>query len=156
MAFDRRLLVSLGGFDEALDTEPPLPRGGNLDMFYRVARSGRPFVYEPAMAVFHRHRRTDEELRHQYSTWGTGMMAFVRKSLGADPANRTQLVRLVAWWYGTQSRALIASARGRSPVPIDHAVAELFGGVAGLVWMYPASKRRSATIRAAAMAEAGS
>ena len=46
----------LGGFDEALDTGPPLPGGGDLDIWSRLARAGHPLVYEPRLLVFHRHR----------------------------------------------------------------------------------------------------
>ncbi|CAN5564046.1 hypothetical protein BH18ACT1_BH18ACT1_01860 [soil metagenome] len=147
MAFDRRLLVALGGFDEALDTGPPLPGGGDLDIFYRVARAGRAIAYEPDMLVFHRHRQTWEQLRHQYWTWGTGFLAFVRKSFGSDPANRRQLGLLVGWWFKTQLRALVGSASGRRGTRVDLVAAELAGGVAGLGWEYPASRRRSEAIR---------
>jgi hypothetical protein len=51
MAFDRTLLIELGCFDEALDTGGPLPGGGDLDIFYRILRSGRPMIYEPEYAV---------------------------------------------------------------------------------------------------------
>jgi cellulose synthase/poly-beta-1,6-N-acetylglucosamine synthase-like glycosyltransferase len=33
MAFQRKVLLNLGGFDEALDTGAPLPGGGDLDIF---------------------------------------------------------------------------------------------------------------------------
>ncbi|TJW35466.1 MAG: glycosyltransferase, partial [Mesorhizobium sp.] len=86
MAFDRALLLELGGFDEALDTGAPLPGGGDLDIFYRVLRSGRPMIYEPEYAVYHEHRETIEQLRRQYWTWGLGMMAFLVKSRRTDQA----------------------------------------------------------------------
>src|SRR4029450_4291040 len=47
MAFDRLLLLSLGAFDEALDTGAPLPGGGDLDIFYRLGRAGRVIVSGP-------------------------------------------------------------------------------------------------------------
>lgn len=154
MAYDRALVVELGGFDEALDTGRPLPGGGDLDMFYRVVRAGRPMVYAPDALVFHRHRREEAELRRQYWTWGTGMMAFVHKSWRTDPGNRPQLARLVAWWYASQLRALARSLRagdgakatGAEPLLV---ASELLGGMAGLLWKYPASRRRTEAIRRA-------
>jgi GT2 family glycosyltransferase len=154
MAYDRALLVELGGFDEALDTGRPLPGGGDLDMFYRVVRAGRTMVYAPEALVFHRHRREEAELRRQYWTWGTGMMAFVHKSWRADPGNRSQLEQLVAWWFTTQLRALVRSLRtggGAEATGADPRLvaSELVGGMAGLLWKYPASRRRTEAIRRA-------
>src|SRR5690606_8402984 len=65
----RDAALRLGGFDDALDTGPPLPGGGDLDLMHRVVRAGLPFVYEPRVVVFHRHRRDDEGLRRQYDSW---------------------------------------------------------------------------------------
>lgn len=148
MAFRRDVLLALGGFDEALDTGPPLPGGGDLDIFYRVVRSGRPLVYEPAMLVFHRHRRDHLGLRRQYWSWGTGFMAFVMKTYRTDPSQRRNLQRLVVWWLGYQGRELKRSLRGRSPLPPELVVAELAGGLVGLSGTYPRSVRRTARIRA--------
>jgi GT2 family glycosyltransferase len=72
MAFDVAVMRSIGGFDDALDTGPPLPGGGDLDAFYRVLHAGHVLVYQPEMTVFHRHRRGMDELRRQYWSWGTG------------------------------------------------------------------------------------
>ena len=43
--------AGLGGFDEALDTGPPLPGGGDMDMFYRVLRRARLVIYLPGLLV---------------------------------------------------------------------------------------------------------
>jgi hypothetical protein len=98
MAFDRSLLLSLGGFDEALDTGAPLPGGGDLDIFYRVLRSGRAIVYEPRYAVYHEHRETLPQLRRQYWTWGLGFMAFLTKSRRSDPALKRKQSAILRWW----------------------------------------------------------
>src|ERR1017187_7848104 len=39
MAFSAEVLRRMGGFDEALDTGPAVPGGGDLDIFYRVIRA---------------------------------------------------------------------------------------------------------------------
>lgn len=147
MAFKRQALVDLGGFDEALDTGPPLPGGGDLDAFYRVVRAGHPLVYEPSMLVFHRHRRDLEGLRRQYRSWGAGMMAFVAKTWTTDPSQRWKLERLVWWWVRQQLRELRRAAGEPEPVLRRMVFAELAGGVAGLAGTYPRSQRRSAGIR---------
>jgi glycosyltransferase involved in cell wall biosynthesis len=148
MAFRRDLLVDLGGFDPALDTGPPLPGGGDLDMFYRVVRGGHVLVYEPAALVFHEHRRDLDGLRHQYYTWGLGFMAYVVKHLRSDPEMRSRFRQLITWWLGYQRRNLTASLRGRHPLPPEMVWAELRGGLVGLAGEYGRSERRIAARRA--------
>lgn len=149
MAFDRRLLESLGGFDDALDTGRPLPGGGDLDIFYRVLRSGRPLVYEPAYAVYHEHRETLAQLRHQYWTWGLGMMAFVTKAWRSDPQNRPQLRALIRWWLLDQIRQVTLALVGRRGTDLRFHLAELLGGIQGRAGEYNRSLRRVAAIRSA-------
>jgi glycosyltransferase involved in cell wall biosynthesis len=149
MAFDRATLLRIGGFDDALDTGPPLPGGGDLDIFYRVARTGHPFVYEPQFAVFHEHRRDLPGLRRQYWTWGLAHMAFVMKAHAEDPAYRGRLRLLVLWWFRDQCRQLARSLLGRHVLPPGMVAAELWGGVVGLFGEYSRSRRRVQRIREA-------
>src|SRR5260370_3191400 len=102
MVFSRRVLLELGGFDDALDTGAPLPGGGDLDMFYRVVRAGHPLVREPKMVVYHQHRREYSKLRHQVWTWGLGSMAFVSKSWRTDPTQRPKIRRWILWCLSYQ------------------------------------------------------
>jgi glycosyltransferase involved in cell wall biosynthesis len=142
MAVRRDLVIGLGGFDEALDTGPPLPGGGDLDIFYRVARSDRPVVYEPSMLVFHRHRRERRALRRQYRSWGEGLMAYLVKTYRCEPSERRRIRALMAWWARYQLRALRRSFRRRTPGSPDLVLAELAGGVVGLAGSYGRSLRR--------------
>lgn len=147
MAFRREILLKLGGFDEALDTGAPLPGGGDLDIFYRTIRAGYPLVYEPQYLVFHQHRREKEKLRHQYWTWGLGFMAFVVKSYQNDPPQRSQLHRLVLWWFKYQFRQFKERLKGRHPLPMPMLLSELWGGIVGLLGEYPRSLKRIERIR---------
>ena len=147
MAFDRRLLLDIGGFDEALDTGAPLPGGGDLDIFYRVLRTGRGMVYEPAYAVFHEHRQTMPQLRRQYWTWGLGFMSFLAKCKQADPALRAKHDATARWWFKYQIRTLLTSLLHRRLQYALFALAELRGGVQGLFGEYERSQRRSQRIR---------
>lgn len=148
MAFDRQLLLHLGGFDEALDTGAPLPGGGDLDIFYRVLRSGRPMVYEPRFAVYHEHRETLAELRRQYWSWGLGLMAFLAKSRRSDPALRHRHRAMVAWWFGDQARSLLRSIATSNLRNAGFTLAEIRGGIMGLAGEYDRSRARVAAIRA--------
>lgn len=153
MAFEVAVVRGLGGFDEALDTGPPLPGGGDLDMFFRVLAAGHPLVYEPRMAVFHRHRRGMDELRGQYHSWGTGLAAF----LGArwhDPAERPQVLRLAAWWLQYQRRQVVAAARQGDAVGVRMALAELRGGLMGVGGHRRSQQRMTGRRAAVALAAA--
>jgi glycosyltransferase involved in cell wall biosynthesis len=147
MAFDRSLLLSLGGFDEALDTGAPLPGGGDLDIFYRVLRSGRTMVYEPRYAVYHEHRATIPQLRRQYWTWGLGFMAFLAKSRRHDAALKSKQNAIVRWWLLDKLGAIAGAAcrlRGRE---LGFLVAETWGGIVGIAGEYDRSRARVQKIR---------
>ncbi|MEH1827687.1 MAG: glycosyltransferase [Nostoc sp.] len=147
MSLRRNILLKIGGFDEALDTGATLPGGGDLDIFYRVIRAGYPLVYEPKYLVFHQHRREYAQLRRQYWTWGLGFMAFVVKSYQSDPPQRSQLRRLVWWWFKDQLKQLKNSFRGRHVLPPNMILAELWGGIVGILGEYSRSLRRIEQIR---------
>jgi glycosyltransferase involved in cell wall biosynthesis len=147
MAFRREVLLKLGGFDEALDTGRPLPGGGDLDIFYRVIRAGYSLVYEPQYLVFHQHRRDLAGLRRQYWTWGLGLMAFVVKSYQQDISQRSKLQLLVGWWFKDQLHQLMLSFIGRHVLPPSMILAELGGGVVGLLGEYPRSVKRTEQVR---------
>jgi glycosyltransferase involved in cell wall biosynthesis len=150
MAFRKDLLERIGGFDEALDTGASLPGGGDLDMFYRMIRSGNSIIYEPSYLAFHQHRREISALRRQYRSWGLGMMAFVAKAYQADTGEREKLRRLVAWWLRYQMRLLIRGLKGQKEYRADFIFAELMGGVFGLCGEYGRSLRRIQSIRRSA------
>jgi GT2 family glycosyltransferase len=149
MVFRRRVLVQLGGFDEALDTGAPLPGGGDLDMFYRVVRAGYPLIREPKMVVYHQHRREYLKLRHQVWTWGLGSMAFVSKSWKTDPTQRPKIRRWILWWLSYQLSKVFVPflRRNRKSWPWDLVTSEVAGGVAGLFGEYRRSQARVEAIR---------
>lgn len=121
-------MLELGGFDEALDTGPSLPGGGDTDMLYRVVRAGRPLIYEPEMLGFYRHRREYEQLRRQYSrSWGQGLMAYAGKTYRSDIAQRANLRRLGIWWFGSHLRDILPRLRGKHVLPPDMVLAEHWG-----------------------------
>ncbi|MBD2440129.1 glycosyltransferase family 2 protein [Nostoc sp. FACHB-110] len=148
MAFRRQIVLDLGGFDEALDTGPSLPGGGDHDMFYRVIRAGYTLVYEPKYLVFHEHRRDYLSLRRQYSrSWGLGFTSYVSKCYLSDPQQREKLLRLVWWWIKYELRQLLESLLGKNPLSPDIFLAEFFGGIVGLLGGYPRSCKRIEQIR---------
>jgi glycosyltransferase involved in cell wall biosynthesis len=143
MVFSREALLSLGGFDEALDTGATLPGGGDLDIFYRVLRASHALIYDPRLIVFHQHRRELEKLRRQYWSWGLGFMAFVVKSYRTDKEMQKKFRGLVYWWLRYQVRNLAKASLGRGKMPLSFVVAEIVGGVQGLFGEYDRSRRRT-------------
>ena len=147
MAFDRSLLLRLGGFDEALDTGAPLPGGGDLDIFYRVLRSGRAMVYEPRYAVYHEHRETLPQLKRQYWTWGLGFMAFLAKSRRTDPALKHKQAAILRWWLLDKLADVAVAACRLRFRELGFLTAELWGGIVGMAGEYDRSLRRVQKIR---------
>ena len=149
MVFRRSLMLALGGFDEALDTGPPLPGGGDLDAFYRVVRAGHVIAYEPQLLAFHQHRREMAALRRQYWSWGIGHMAFTAKSYRADPVMRPIIHHLLLWWWTKHQlkEALLCLKPGGPPLGL--VMAEVWGGLDGLAGGYGRSVRRVQRIREA-------
>jgi GT2 family glycosyltransferase len=148
MAFRRDVLLSLGGFDDALDTGSPLAGGGDLDMFYRCIRAGHTLAYEPQCLVFHQHRREFSGLRKQYWSWGSGFMAFIAKSYQTDRNLRPKLRRTVVWWFGYRLCSLKRDAN-LGAIALFMGLVELCGGIAGLMGAYARSQRRVQRIKQA-------
>jgi glycosyltransferase involved in cell wall biosynthesis len=148
MVFRRQLLLDLGGFDEALDTGEPLPGGGDIDMFYRLIRSGQVVVREPKMAVYHQHRRGRAQLRHQMWTWGLSIMAFMSKCYLREPTNRSTIREWIGWWFRYTLRKMTIVYRGQPDRrPADLVLAEIVGAIVGLCGEYQRSRRRVARRR---------
>jgi len=149
MVFRRAALERIGGFDNALDTGAPLPGGGDLDIFYRLVRSGYPLVREPKLLVYHEHRREYTKLRHQMWTWGLGTMAYVNKSWREDVAQRPKIRRWVWWWLCYQLSKVFVPflRRNRARWPWDLVAAEVLGAIVGLCGEYDRSIRRTERLR---------
>jgi hypothetical protein len=124
-----------------------LPGGGDLDIFYRVLRSGRTMVYEPQFAVYHEHRETIAQLRRQYWSWGLGMMAFLVKSSRSDHELRSRHDAMVRWWFVDQTRMLVRAASALRGRDVRFGLNELWGGICGLAGEYDRSCTRTKAIR---------
>jgi GT2 family glycosyltransferase len=74
-AVDRKVVLELGGFDEALGAGS-LSRGGeDTEMFVRVLRAGYDLRFQPAAIVWHLHAVDPRELRKIVFGYGKGMSA---------------------------------------------------------------------------------
>jgi ABC-type polysaccharide/polyol phosphate export permease/GT2 family glycosyltransferase len=98
MAFRISILKEINGFDEALDTGPPLPGGGDLDIFYRVLRSGYKLIYEPRAIVHHQHREEISELHNQLTGHYRSLSAFLFKTMVNEKGWKKSGVVLFTGW----------------------------------------------------------
>ncbi|HEY4415312.1 MAG TPA: glycosyltransferase [Verrucomicrobiae bacterium] len=60
LAFRREAFQKLGGFDVRFGAGAPLKGCDDLEMLYRILKSGHSIVYEPAAIVKHKHRLTSD------------------------------------------------------------------------------------------------
>lgn len=144
MVFSTSLLRSLGGFDEALDTGPPLPGGGDSDMYYRVIRSGHPVVYLPGLAVHHEHRRDMKGLASQYYSWGKTVFALAAKTKRDDPSMHKRHQSQLRYYVQRKVWSLVRALALRGPSTPSLVLAELFGMFHGSTGEYARSEARVA------------
>ena len=147
MVFSTAALRAIGGFDEALDTGPPLPGGGDLDILSRVIRNGGRVVYSPAQVVHHEHRRDLASLRQQHASWGLSVMAFLSAYAGQAPEDRSKRLEFALWWWRHVAFRLACSLAGRYPHPPSVILAEAWGTLKGHFGEYARSKARVARRR---------
>jgi O-antigen biosynthesis protein len=129
MAFHRRVFDEIGTFDPALDVGTPTNAGGDTEMLFRVLAHGHAMVYEPRAINRHRHRVDFAGLERQIFGWGTGMYAFLTRSVLAFPRAWWVLALLGARGLGS---LLVRMARPGN-VPRRLVLAQLKGAIAGPV-----------------------
>lgn len=96
-AVRRSVILDVGGFDEGLGIGSPAGGGEDIDMFLRILRRGHRLVKQPSAVVWHRHRRTVEELDVQIYCYGLGLGAWIFK-LTLGPKTFALLLRRL--WTG--------------------------------------------------------
>jgi GT2 family glycosyltransferase len=148
MAFRRSVFATVGGFDPALDVGTVTNGGGDLEMFFRIIKTGHLLVYEPKAIVRHRHRREYAQLRRQLTDHGIGFYAYLVRSALAYREERAAFVRLGLWWFWYwHARRVIAALTWRKRFPLGLIFAELRGSLIGLR-RYSIARRHAATIEA--------
>jgi GT2 family glycosyltransferase len=107
MAFDRRGVQALGGFDE----RPTLALAGeDNDLCYRWLRAGGSLRYQPDMVVWHHDWREPAEMDRTYLTYGRAHGAFYAKHLYEGDL---QILRFLWWSTRDVARSLAEARRGR-------------------------------------------
>jgi GT2 family glycosyltransferase len=134
MAFRRCLFQNIGTFDPALDVGTPTRGGGDLDMFFRVLKTGNTLVYEPAAVVRHRHRMSYGALYNQIRNNGVGFFSYVSRCVREYPEERRGFLKL-SWWFFVwwNLRRIIWGAFHPGRAPTELYRAELSGSFVGLM-----------------------
>ena len=132
MAFRRRVLDELGGFDPCLGAGTPSRGGEDLEMYFRVLKAGHALVYQPTAVVGHRHRRQMYALFGQIRDHGISFSSYVVRSAIAYPDERWALARLWAWWLAKLGYRVLNPRHAPAGMMRRLALAELIGLLRGL------------------------
>jgi hypothetical protein len=95
MAFDRQLVLDVGGFDDVLGAGRLLAGAEDLDMFCRVLRVGRAVAIEPRSAVHHAHTREDDAYATLHRGYGLGLGGMLNKWVRVHPGTGIVLTWVV-------------------------------------------------------------
>ncbi len=95
MAFRRRALEAIDGFDILLGAGTRSGSGEDILALSSVMLDGWPVVYQPSAIVRHAHRREYTDLRRLQLGYGRGMGAFYASMLAHRPSALAGMVRLV-------------------------------------------------------------
>ncbi|MGZ4987292.1 MAG: glycosyltransferase family 2 protein [Limisphaerales bacterium] len=143
MAFRRCLFQKIGTFDPSLDVGTPTRGGGDLEMFFRVLKTGHTLLYEPGAMVRHRHRISYGALYAQIRNNGVGFFSYVTRCLREYPEERRGFLKLswwFFWWWNIRRCFWGLFHPGKAPLELYRA--ELAGSVSGL---FQYSRAREAT-----------
>jgi glycosyltransferase involved in cell wall biosynthesis/GT2 family glycosyltransferase len=93
MAFDRQLLLDLGGFDVALGPGALAHDGDDVEALLRVILSGRQLAHDPKAIVWHAHPRDYEELEERVWGYGVGYTACLTRAVLDHPGLLVEMAR---------------------------------------------------------------
>jgi glycosyltransferase involved in cell wall biosynthesis len=119
MAFRRRVLLEIGGFDPALGAGSPAKAGADIESFSHAIIRGSRLAYEPRAVCWHDHRAHKAALRKQTFNYGVGCTAILTKWLLRDQKLRSMLLREGA---GLANTAVVGKWRSRH---VPHEISRL-------------------------------
>ena len=133
MAYRRSLFQKIGGFDPALDVGTVTNGGGDLEMFFRVIREHHLLVYNPAVVVKHRHRRSYEKLKTQVTNNGIGFYAYAICGMQTYADQFWPFLKISLFWFVSwHLRRAWISFKHPTKIPSELVWAELWGVFKGL------------------------
>lgn len=116
MAFQREVLVDIGGFHVALGAGTPAMAAEDTFAFTRVLLAQHTVVYQPTALVFHHHRDTRAGLKKQLHGYEIATGAFYAALMSSGPKIMFSVLRLLPTvikqnWREGQIRSLLAGVR---------------------------------------------
>ena len=129
MAFRRRVLETLDGFDTALDVGTPSHGAGDLDVFHRVLLSGATVRYEPKALVWHKHRRDIPALRRQLYDNGRAFGVYLLLLFIRGEVPRFVTANFARLWVQWHLSRVAWRFRRRERLPLPLILAEMWGGL---------------------------
>lgn len=130
----------VGLFDERLGAGTPTGCSEDTLAFYRVLRAGYRVVYEPNAFVWHRHRRTLDELQRQLHAYSRGHAAY-HLVTWLEHDDRRAWFRLLVQLPVYDAKLVYRQLRGYDPMPWRLRRAEILGHLLG-PWALWRSHRR--------------
>lgn len=155
MAVRRRLVLDLGGFDEALDLGEALPGGGDLDILWRILDGGHDVRYEPSVRALHEHRADAASAVRQICGHNRALVAWLTKCAArARGRTRFEILGFLLWRLLKPGMRLARRAVGRDALPAPVLLrlwAECWRGLGS----YPPARRLAERRRTAAATRRG-
>lgn len=120
LAVRRAPALERGGFDEALDLGETLPGGGDLDMIWRMARSGHRVVYEPRVRALHEHRESLQDTVRQILGHNRSVIVLLDKAVRTTRGvERLSVIGFLVWRLLKPLARLLKKAVGQDPLPLS-------------------------------------
>lgn len=91
MAFRTEDLIGVGGFASELGNGTPALGGVDSEILLRTVLKGKVLYYQPSALVWHEHRRSYEALRRQLFSYGTGLTAYLLKTIVDEPSRAASI-----------------------------------------------------------------
>lgn len=110
-AVRKDVIQEVGGFDEGMGVGSPTGGGEDIDMFVRILLARHLLVREPSAVVWHRHRRTPNQLEVQVHNYGLGLGAWIAKLL-THRSTLGMVLRRAFPAVGHLRRVMIVDQRG--------------------------------------------
>ncbi len=139
MAFRREVFLKTGGFDTALDVGTPSRGAGDIEMFHRLVNSGYHFVYEPAMLVWHYHRKENAALYRQIFNNGCSFGCYLIDCFRKNTVSRFAILQffIFEWLFNWNLKNLIHPTK----IPRKLSLIELYGMLTSLFSYWKTKKR---------------
>ena len=126
----REVLLRAGGFDERLGAGSPGGSGEDMDLLYRLLRSGARIRYEPEAVVYHERQPRDRRLASR-SSYGRGIGACCGLWLRGRDLNA---LAVLGHWLRMRGGMAAGAVRRRQWSSVREELLVLGGTARGLVY----------------------